>query len=159
MRFRDIRDKSYWHGSDIEGIKTLTPKFSSLINKRVVFAAIYPEVAVAMSGNPCHNPNLKHSCGHWNDSDFEFGRTLSGNDDPDTTPYVMRELKKGKFEKFFTNPICLYRINSSGFHSDSKLQDFELISTNPTDIFDDTKIENPLEYLQDSKMIKIVFYQ
>lgn len=144
MRLREFTDKSYWHGTTIPGLTSLIPRQSDLVGKRVVFAATYPEVAVAMAG-------------HWTDTDFSFGRTMSKEQDPDRIAYKMKELEPGMFEKFFSKPFYLYEVDGAGFHEDPAIQDFEVICNHSVKIVDEQKIDDPIEYLQASKMVKITF--
>src|SRR6185312_11413027 len=102
MRLREFVNHSFWHGSDISGITKLEPKDSDLIGRKVVFAAIYPEVAVAMAG-------------HWSDDDFEFGRDVEAHQDPEKVPYRLVELRKGAFDEFFSDPVFLYEVDSKYF--------------------------------------------
>src|ERR1044071_8579338 len=111
MRLRELRILSYWHGSDTSGLTELKPHNSDMVGKKVVFAAAYPEVAVAMAN-------------HWSDDDFDFGRSLDLDDDPEDVPYIMRERRPGAFNEFFSEPVSLYEVDSKGFRSDRHLQEF-----------------------------------
>src|ERR1700733_2280760 len=111
MRLREIETHLYWHGSNVEGLKKLEPHDSVIVGRKVVFAATYPEIAVAMSG-------------HWTDDDLNFGRTMKKDDDPDEIPYTLREKREGAFEEFFSEPISVYEVDGKSFHSDPNIQDF-----------------------------------
>lgn len=148
MRLRELHLLSYWHGTHVTGLKELKPNTSNLVGHKAVFAAIYPEVAVAM-GN------------HWSEDDFEFGRSYDPDeDDPDDVPYVFQELKAGAFEKFFGdgNPVTLYEVSSKGFRTDKHLQDFEVVCDHAVKILDEKLIDNPLKYLERARMVKLVSY-
>lgn len=144
MRLREFTDHSYWHGSDLSGLTDLEPRYSELVGEEVVFAAVYPEVAVAMSG-------------HWTDDDFEFGRKSQDHDDH--TPYTMRELRKGAFVEFFSDPVILYEVEPNSFRDHPKIQDFEVISTKSVRIIDQETIDDPMRYLRQSKMVRLQFYR
>lgn len=143
MRLRELKEFSYWHGTDVPDIKELTPRSSDLVGRDCVFAAILPEVAVAMAG-------------HWTDEDFDFGRSVSDRQDPDKVPYVLQELWDGAIDEFLSGKtVYLYEINTKGFHSNKKLQDFEVVSYQAAPIEGEQKIDDPLKYLQESKMVKV----
>ena len=61
MRLKEFIDPvaCYYHGSTIPNLKILKIQPSKLVGDDVVFAAILPEIAVAMSG-------------HWSDENFRF---------------------------------------------------------------------------------------
>jgi hypothetical protein len=148
MRLRELHILSYWHGTHVTGLKELKPFASNLVGHKAVFAAIYPEVAVAM-GN------------FSSEDDFEFGRSYDpDNDDPEDVPYVFQELKAGMFKKFFGegHPVTLYEVSSKGFHTDKHIQDFEVICDHAVKILDEKLIDNPLKYLDRSKMVQIRRY-
>ena len=140
MHLWEIETQLYWHGSDVKGLKTLEPQESELVGRKVVFAATYPEIAVAMSG-------------HWNDIDFNFGRTMKQTDDPGEVPYTLREKREGAFEEFFSDPISLYEVDGKWFRSDPEIQDFEVVSNRAVKILDEHRIEHPLDYLHKSRMV------
>jgi hypothetical protein len=143
MRLREFVHP-YYHGSDKAGLTELKPRHSDIVGHSVVFAAIYPEVAVSMSG-------------HWNDDDFEFGRSMDRDADPDKVPYQMRELRDGAFDKFFSKPISLYQVDSKKFHDDPDIQDFEVISKHRVEVLNEERIDDPLDYLRKSKMVDLKF--
>lgn len=146
MKLADILSHLY-HGSSEGQLKILKPNRSKLAKKPVLFAATFPEIAVAMSG-------------HWDDSDFEFGRTLSGDDDPLTVPYEMRELRKGAFKEFFEmTPVFIYTLKDRSFHQEDYLQDFERVSFNPVVPISVEEVRSPLRYLSRSRMVKTIPYQ
>lgn len=142
MRLREVRSHTYWHGSDKKNLKTLEPQDSILVKKKVVFVAVLPEVAVAMTG-------------HWTDSDFTFGRSVRKGEDKDEVPYVMTEKREGAFDDFFSKPVSLYEVDGKGFHSNSAIADFEVISEKPVKIENEHRIDNPLDYLENSKMVTL----
>lgn len=142
MRLREARTHTYWHGTDRTKLKELKPRFSKLVGRKVVFAATFPEVAVAMT---CH----------WTDDDFDFGRSVRKGQDPDSIPYTLKELWEGAFEEFFSQPISLYEVDGKTFMSDPELQDFEVISEKPVKIEEEHRIENPLDYLHNTRMVKL----
>lgn len=143
MRLREIRSHVYWHASDEPKIKQLEPVYSALVDREVVYAATYPEVAVAMAF-------------HWNDKDFRFGRTMRKGTDPKTVPYTLKELKAGMFDKFFRQPVSLYEVDARTFDSDPNIQDFEVVSDKPVKVEEEHRIEDPLDYLRNSKMVKLI---
>lgn len=143
MRLREARTHTYWHGSDKAKLKELHPQYSALVGRSVVYAATYPEVAVAMAG-------------HWNDDDFSFGRSFRKGQDPEDIPYTMKELRPGAFEEFFKQPVSLYELDGKTFRSDENIQDFEVISEKPIKIEEEHRIENPMDYLHNSRMVKLV---
>jgi hypothetical protein len=142
MRLRELRDYSYWHGSDHTGLTELKPRYSTLVRRKVVFAATHPEIAVAMTG-------------HWTDADFEFGRKTDKDDDSDEVPYVLRELRRESFERYFSHPISLYEVDHKGFHSYRAIQDFEMICEHAVTIVNEQRIEDPLKYLKQSQMVRL----
>lgn len=142
MRLREVRTHTYWHGSDQKNLKSLEPNYSALVGRSVVYAAIYPEVAVAMAG-------------HWTDRDFTFGRSVRKGDDPDTVPYTMKEKREGAFDEYFSGPVYLYEIDGKSFRADPNIQDFEVVSNKSVDISEQHQIDDPLDYLQKSKMVKL----
>lgn len=146
MRLREVRTHSYWHGTEKKHLKELEPVYSALVDKNVVFAATYPEVAVAMSG-------------HWMDTDFRFGRTTRRGEDPETVPYVLKEKREGAFEEFFSDPISVYEVDGKSFHGDANIQDFEVISTKPVKVVEEHNVEDPLDYLKNSRMVRLHRYQ
>jgi hypothetical protein len=143
MRLREIHGHSFWHASDVKDLKEIKPYYSKLVKKRVVFSAIYPEVAVAMSG-------------HWTDEDFSFGRSMRKGENREEVPYVMKELRPGAFDEFFDHTVYLYEIDGKGFHDDDRIQDFELISDKPTQVWEEHHIDDPLDYLKKSLMVSVV---
>lgn len=142
MRLREIESHIYWHGSDVEKLKKLEPQESDLVGRKVVFAATYPEIAVAMTG-------------HWTDDDFAFGRTMKKSDDPDEVAYTMKEKREGAFEEFFSKPVSVYEVDGKYFHGDSKIQDFEVIASRPIKVIGEHRVEHPLDYLHQSRMVKL----
>jgi hypothetical protein len=147
MRVSEVIGYSYWHGSDVSGLDKLKPRYSTLVRRKVVFAAIYPEVAVAMTG-------------HWSDSDFDFGRVVDRDtDDADEVPYVLRELRKDAFERYFSSPVSLYEVDHKGFHSYKTIQDFEVIAEHVIPILNEDRIDDPLKYLKDAKMVRLKHYR
>lgn len=147
MRLRELHLLSYWHGTDVTGLIELKTRDSDLIGHKVVFAATYPEVAVAMAN-------------HWSDADFEFGRSLEPSDDPEKVPYVLRENKPGAFKDFFdeSHPVTLYEVSSKGFHTDRHIQDFEMVCDHAVKVLNEKLIDNPLKYLERARMVKLVSY-
>ena len=142
MRLREVRTHSYWHGSDKNNLKELTPQYSVLVGRSVVFAATYPEIAVAMAG-------------HWTDKDFNFGRSVRKGEDPETIPYTLREKREGAFDEFFSTPISLYELNGKNFKSDPTIQDFEVVSDKIAEVSEEHRIDDPLDYLHKSRMVKL----
>lgn len=141
MRLREIRYYSYWHCSDKSELKILHPAYSNNIDDTVVFVAIHPAVAVAMSG-------------HWDDSDFNFGHE---GGDPNSI-LTMKELKRGAFRHYFSNTVYLYEVDGHEFHTHPDIGDFELISKHPVKVLDQEIIDNPLKFLYNSEIIKLIFY-
>lgn len=128
-----------YHGSDVPGLRSLTPRPSKLSRVPVVFAATLPEVAIAMTG-------------HWTDNDFEFGRIVTNGVEG---PYVMKELIPGSFEKYFSNPVYLYILSGNGFVSTPELQDFEVVSDIEKPVLKTFIIEDPLFFIQSSKNVLV----
>ena len=146
MRLREVETHFYWHGSDKKGLKELIPQESELVGRKVVFAATYPEIAVAMAE-------------HWSDeTDFKFGRTMKKSDDPEQVPYTLREKREGAFEEFFSDPISLYEVDGKSFHPDKNIQDFEVVSNKTVKVLEEHRIEHPLDYLHKSRMVKLKTY-
>ena len=146
MRLREVRTHAYWHASDEPKIKTLEPVYSALVDREVVYAATFPEVAVAMAF-------------HWTDKDFRFGRSIRKGQDPKSVPYILRELQAGMFDKFFKQPVSLYEVDAKTFDSDPNIQDFEVVSEKPVKVEEEHRIDDPLDYLHNSKMVKLVSFR
>jgi hypothetical protein len=142
MRLRELREISYWHGTDIPDLEQLEPKWSELLGRDAVFAATHPEVAVAMAN-------------HWTDEDFNFGRNVSSRQDPNKVPYTLQELWDGAIDEFIKGPIYLYEVDHKDFFSNGKLQDFEVVSYKPVKIIGHKEISEPLSYLEESKMVRV----
>jgi hypothetical protein len=138
MRLREIKYYSYWHCSDIGDIKILHPHYASNVDDEVVFVAIHPAVAVAMSGG-------------WTDEDFYFGHK-GGNPNSHLT---MKELHAGAYRQYFSNPVYLYEVDGHDFHSHKNIQDFELITKHSVRVIDEEIVDNPLEFLEQSRIIKL----
>lgn len=120
--------------------------YSTLVGRKVIFAAIYPEVAVAMSG-------------HWMDKDLGFGRTIRGDQDPESVPYTLREKREDAFSDFLSDPISLYEVNGKYFRADSDIQDFEVVSDKPAKIVEEHRIEDPLDYIKNSRMVVLKWFK
>jgi hypothetical protein len=142
MRLREVRTHVYWHASDKTKLKKLEPIYSALVDREVVFAATYPEVAVAMAF-------------HWNDDDFKFGRSMRKGTDPKSVPYTLKELYHGAFEDFFSQPVSLYEVEGKFFKDDPNIQDFEVVSNKMVEVLEEHRIDHPLDYLHNSRMVKL----
>lgn len=135
----------YYHGTTIANLKTLKVRPSNLVNDAVVFAAILPEIALAMSG-------------HWTDDDFAFGHTVSATSkDIVMKPYTMREHKPGTFEKFFRQPFFLYSLPADYFEVHEALQDFEVISYTDVPVHAMIKVDDAMAYLEGSPALRLIF--
>jgi hypothetical protein len=110
----------------------------------VVFAAIMPEIAIAMSG-------------HWTDADFIFGhQTDDSHRDVRFPAYTMRETKPGLFAQFFTHPMYLYLVPARHFETDDRLQDFEVLSYTDIEVHAMIDVADPLGYLDGSPLIQLI---
>ncbi len=135
----------YYHGSSTPDLQILKARSSDLVKRDVVFAAILPEIAVAMSN-------------HWTDDDFEFGHDTSTKREVVFQPYVMRELRPNAFEQFFSSHIYLYAVPAHYFTPNSKLQDFEVASFRNVPVHAIIKVDNALAYLKNSPIIRLKLF-
>lgn len=135
----------YYHGTTVPNLTTLKVRPSDLVDDSVVFAAILPEIAIAMSG-------------HWTDDDFSFGHTVNAkHEETIMKPYIMKEHNSGAFEKFFKQPFFLYELPASYFETHEDLQDFEVISYTDVPVHAMIKVDDALAYLEGSPALRLIF--
>lgn len=130
-----------YHGAKTPDLEVLEPRPHKLTSEPVVFAATLLDVAVAMAGG-------------WTDEDLSFGREgqeVKGH----FVRYTLEEQRPGALDEFFSDRTYVYLLPSDSFVQIDSLQDFELGSAEAVEAISFVEIENPLEYLENSGVVKI----
>jgi hypothetical protein len=136
--------KIYYHGSifDIDKSKTINPSKSAVLNQeKVVFATNKRFIALVFIPR-------------WGDDDIRFGK-INGR-------WYVKENKYRAFESIFYNVSgYIYHVDSSNFHTDSRLslKGSEFISKTPVPILKKEFIKNVWNELQKSSELTFIKYK
>lgn len=131
-----------FHASKVQGIRQLTPRYSLLLDRHIIYASLNFYIASLFldkhGGDYICSIQVHHSSPY---------------------PFLIERVKSGIEKRFLAQSGAIYVLEKAGFEAADHLWKGEVISTQPVLPFEEIRIDNILDYIRsliDMKKINFV---